>query len=96
MPAGYPQFLLNDQTREGMAFEVEDSEPWRDALGRSLLATNAAMPSIAKYQEFPLAASDGDANPLRLNIAFDDRYFMASNELNLIYTLLLANEERLD
>jgi hypothetical protein len=58
-----------------------------------LLATNAAMPPIAKYQEFPWAASVGEANPLRLDIVFDDRYFMASNELNLLNTLLLANEQ---
>lgn len=93
VPAGYSQFLHNDQTREGTAFEVEDAELWRDSLGRSLLATSAVMPPIAKYQEFPWAASVGEANPLRLDIAFDDRYFMASNELNLLNTLLLAKEE---
>jgi len=27
---------------------------------------------------------------------FDDRYFMASNELNLLNTLLLGNSEGLD
>jgi hypothetical protein len=93
VPTGYLQFLHNDETREGTVFEVQDPDLWRDALGRSLLATNAAMPPIAKYQEFPWAASVGEANPLRLDIVFDDRYFMASNELNLLNTLLLANEQ---
>lgn len=92
VPAGYLQFLHNDETREGRAYEVEDPDHWRDGLAQSLLATTAVMPPIAKYQEFPWAASVGDANPLRLDIAFDDRYFMASNELNLLNTLLLANE----
>jgi hypothetical protein len=31
-------------------------------------------------------------NSLKLDLAFDDRYFMASNELNLLNTLLLAEE----
>lgn len=90
LPTGYLQFLHNDETRNGRAFEVEDPDQWRDALGQSLLASSAVMPPIAKYQEFPWAASVGEANPLRLDIAFDDRYFMASNELNLLNTLLLS------
>jgi hypothetical protein len=92
LPAGYLQFLHTDDTRNGRAFEVEDPDLWRDALGQSLLASSAVMPPIAKYQEFPWAASVGDPNPLRLDIAFDDRYFMASNELNLLNTLLLSAE----
>lgn len=92
MPIGYLQFLHNDETREGRAFEVDDPDLWRDALAQSLLASSAVMPPIAKYQEFPWAASVGEANPLRLDLAFDDRYFMASNELNLLNTLLLSNE----
>lgn len=92
IPTGYLQFLHDDKTREGVAFQVQDPELWRDALGRTLLATNASMPPIARYQTYPWAASVGEANPLRLDIAFDDRYFMASNELNLLNTLLLSNE----
>ena len=34
------------------------------------------------------AASVGEPNPLKLHTVFDDRYFMASNELNLLNTLL--------
>lgn len=54
------------------------------------MATGAVMPPIPKYQSFPWAASVGQANPLRLDLVFDDRYFMASNELNLLNTLLLS------
>ena len=92
MPIGYLQFLHNDETREGRAFEVDDPDLWRDALAQSLLASSAIMPPIAKYQEFPWAAAVGQANPLRLDLVFDDRYFMASNELNLLNMLLLSNE----
>jgi hypothetical protein len=31
--------------------------------------------------------------PLKLGLVFDDRYFMASNELNLLNTLLLSSSE---
>lgn len=90
IPIGYMQFLHNEETREGKGFEVEDPELWRDALAQSLMASSAVMPPIAKYRDFPWAASVGETNPLRLDIAFDDRYFMASNELNLLNTLLLS------
>jgi hypothetical protein len=49
------------------------------------------MPPIPRYAEFPWAASVDNANPLKLDTVFDDRYFMASSELNLLNTLLLAD-----
>jgi hypothetical protein len=50
------------------------------------------MPPVARYAEFPWAASIGNADPLKQSLVFDDRYFMASNELNLLNTLLLSEE----
>lgn len=50
------------------------------------------MPPIASYESFPWAAAVGEVSPLKLDTVFDDRYFMASNELNLLNTLLLASE----
>ena len=40
-------------------------------------------------------AAIGKVDPLKLDLVFDDRYFMASNELNLLNVLLLAKEEHL-
>jgi hypothetical protein len=48
------------------------------------------MPPIACYRSFPWCASVGVAEPLKLSLVFDDRYFMASNELILLNTLLLS------
>ena len=93
VPSGYVQFMAVDREKEGRPVEVIDPEIWRDALARGLAATSAVMPPIPRYAEFPWAASVGDANPLKLDTAFDDRYFMASNELNLLNTLLLADSE---
>ncbi|MBE0548489.1 MAG: hypothetical protein IH627_12760 [Rubrivivax sp.] len=39
------------------------------------------------------ATAVGEVSPLRLDLVFDDRYFMASNELNLLNTLLLAKSD---
>ena len=62
---------------------------WRDALGASLSASSALIPPIAKVETFPWAAAVGRVDPLHLEQVFDDRYFMASNELNLLNTLML-------
>lgn len=92
IPTGYIQFMGLDRESESRPFETEDPQMWRDALARGLAARSAVMPPIALYSEFPWAASVGEANPLKLDTVFDDRYFMASNDLNLLNTLLLADE----
>lgn len=91
VPSGYVQFMAVDRQLEGRPFEVVDPDIWRDGLAQGLAATNAVIPPIPRYAEFPWAASVGNANPLNLDTVFDDRYFMASNELNLLNTLLLAD-----
>jgi hypothetical protein len=90
VPTGYAQFVYNDEVVEGRRFTTSEPELWRDALARSLGATSAVMPPIPHFESFPWAASVGQVNPLKLDLVFDDRYFMASNELNLLNTLLLG------
>lgn len=92
VPTGYIQFMARDRRLDGEQFEVEDPGSWRDALAQSLSATSAVMPPIPRYAEYPWAASVGNANPLKLDTVFDNKYFMASNEMNLLNTLLLAAE----
>jgi hypothetical protein len=65
---------------------------WRDGLTQGLSAGAAVMPPISRYAEFPWAASVGNGNPLKLDTVFDDLFFMASSELNLLNTLLLADD----
>lgn len=90
VPAGYLQFIHTDDARQGQPFQLYEPDIWCGALARSLMATSAVMPPIPRYHSFPWAASVGQANPLRLDLVFDDRYFMASSELNLLNTLLLS------
>jgi hypothetical protein len=93
VPTGYAQFLNTSDTTEGHPFYLENPELWLEALAGSLSATSAIIPPLPRFQAFPWAASVGNANPLRLDQVFDDRYFMASNEMNLLNTLLLAASE---
>ena len=91
VPTGYVQFMSVERQDEGRPFEVDEPVIWQTGLAQGLSATSAVMPPIPRYAEFPWAASVGNANPLKLDTVFDDRYFMASNELNLLNTLLLAD-----
>lgn len=93
VPSGYLQFSQTEQSRAGVAFELDDAELWLGALAKSLNAGSATMPPIARYRSFPWCASVGSVEPLNLAQVFDDRYFMASNELNLLNTLLLSERE---
>lgn len=90
LPAGYFQFLHAETHDEGQRFRLDDPEQWKEALGRTLNARAAVMPPLPEYESFPWAAAVGEVNPLQLDLVFNDRYFMASNELNLLNTLLLA------
>lgn len=90
LPASLAQFMYPDDIDDILSFRLDDESLWQKALGRSLNAGSAAMPPIASYASFPWATSVGEVSPLRLDTVFDDRYFMASNELNLLNTLLLA------
>lgn len=54
------------------------------------------LPVVVRYEEFPYAVALGVEDPARLRYVFDDRYFMASTESNLLTTLLLADEECAD
>ncbi|GGY69032.1 helicase [Pseudoduganella albidiflava] len=90
VPAGYLQFMQAEVANSGLFFELRDSDLWLNALSKSLCVGSAAMPPIARYRSFPWCAVVGVVEPLRLAQVFDDRYFMASNELNLLNTLLLS------
>ena len=96
LPAGYAQFVRTAMADGGSSgsgsFRCEDPEAWRDALGGALMGGTAVVPAVARYESFPWAAVVGRVDPLRLGQVFDDRYFMASSEMNLLNVLLL--EER--
>lgn len=93
VPVAYTQFMTSRDRLEDRRNHLVEPELWRDALGRVLTGNGSVMPPIARYEEFPWVAAVGQIDPLRLDVVFDDRYFMASNELNLLNTILLAETQ---
>ncbi|MFB2935569.1 helicase-related protein [Aerosakkonemataceae cyanobacterium BLCC-F154] len=93
LPLDYPHFwsehLEEDISRKKV---LEDPEVWRNALGRSLTPQGLVMPVVAQYQSFPWVAAIGRRVFAQLETTFDDRYFMASSELNLLNTMLFEDE----
>ncbi|MBE9020567.1 helicase, partial [Chroococcidiopsidales cyanobacterium LEGE 13417] len=93
LPLDYPHFW-REQLEEDTRFqELEDPEIWRSSLGRALISQGLVMPVVGQYQSFPWAAVVGYRLTAGLTTLFGDRYFMASNELNLLNTVLLEDEE---
>lgn len=92
LPTAYAQFVRPVRAHDDKPQALKEPEMWRDALGRTLSASNAVMPAIPRYDGMPWVAGVGQTNPLKLDVVFDDRYFMASNELNLLNTLLLVEQ----
>ncbi|MEQ8467884.1 helicase-related protein [Coleofasciculus sp. E1-EBD-02] len=92
LPLDYPHFWI-EQLEETIREQVlEDPEIWKNALGRSLTPQGLVMPVIAQYRSFPWVAVAGQRVFAQLETVFDDRYFMASSELNLLNTILLEDE----
>lgn len=87
VPQDYARFWKDGP--DGRKPTLEDEEAWRDSLGRCLSTTRNVMPVIPRYADIPYAAIAGAHDPARLDWVFDDRYFAASHELNLLNTLLL-------
>jgi hypothetical protein len=92
LPLDYPHFWI-EQLDDGIREQVlEDPQTWRNALGRCLTPQGLVMPVVAQYQSFPWVAVAGRRVFGQLETIFDDHYFMASSELNLLNTILLEDE----
>ncbi len=93
MPAAYAQFVTRTSEQDDRVKPLSEPDLWREGLGRALSSSASVMPAIPRYDEFPWAAGVGETNPLKFDLVFDDRYFMASSELNLLNTLLLTDSQ---
>jgi hypothetical protein len=90
VPAGYQ--IWHQKKQSGKRLSIREAEEWHDELAATLGSWNA-MPAVPVYRLFPWVAAVGNINPTNLDLVFDDRYFMASNELNLLNTLLLSRAQ---
>lgn len=91
VPVDYARFWKPGP--DGRPPSLEDEEAWRDSLGRCLSSTRNVLPVIPRFADIPYAAIVGEQDPARLDLVFDDRYVAASNELNLLNTILLAEQD---
>lgn len=89
LPLNYPQFCRTVIEGSERAANLKYAEEWKEALSRTMPHAGHYIPIIAEYESFPFVISLGSPDPARLDIIFDDRYFMASTELNLLNTILL-------
>jgi hypothetical protein len=77
----------------GKAFRLVQPEHWLDALVRGAYANTAVashQPVLPRFDGRPFLVFSAQGDPTGLRRAFDDRYFMASSELNLLNTILFV------
>lgn len=89
VPLDYARFWKKDAN--GRMPSLGDEGAWRDSLAGCLGTTCEVLPVIPRYADIPYAAIVGEQDPARLDLVFDDRYLAASNELNLLNTILLSD-----
>lgn len=94
LPVDYTRFAqppaAGDDARQG---RLEEPEIWLEGLTRSATATvspSGISPVLPYYKAHPYVALLARGDATGLERVFDDRYFMASTELNLLNTLLFA------
>jgi hypothetical protein len=88
VPIDYARFRRAGS--DGRLPSLGEHEEWRDALASCLALGKDVVPVVAHYQDIPFVATGGVPDPGRFGLIFDDRYLAASNELNLLNTILLA------
>lgn len=89
VPLDYSRFWKKDANGR-LPSLGDDESTWRDSLGACLATTGEVLPVIPRYDDIPYAAVIGEHDPARLDLIFDNRYLAASNELNLLNMILLA------
>jgi hypothetical protein len=99
LPIDYASICYEDGEHGRQLRPVEaDAHPlWHDGLLRimnSLAIVDSIEPVIPRYEEQPFLVIRTEGDPTGLDRAFDDRYFMASTELNLLNTLLFVESGR--
>jgi hypothetical protein len=95
LPADYERFCRQPagEERAGEQFRLADPEHWLEVLRRAAGANTAlaaSFPVLPYFDGRPFLMVVAPGDPTGLQRAFDDRYFMASSELNLLNTLLFV------
>jgi hypothetical protein len=95
LPADYERFCAPPPGEEhtGTRFRLAEPAQWLESLGRAGSANSALaahFPVLPYFDGRPFLVMVPHGDPTGLERAFDDRYFMASSELNLLNTILFV------
>jgi hypothetical protein len=95
LPLDYERFctLPPGEEHTGTRFRLAEPERWLEALSRAAGAQtslSAQFPVLPYFDGRPFLALTAHGDPTGLARTFDDRYFMASSELNLLNTILFV------
>jgi hypothetical protein len=98
LPVDYASFCYEEgeHGRQVRPLEADEHALWHDGMLRvvnSLSAVESVEPVIPRYEAHPFLVVETTGDPTGLARAFDNRYFMASTELNLLNTLLFVASE---
>ena len=99
LPVDHVRFCRSANRDDGdgrdRVHRVQEPEAWLEALGRCAAAEvtpSALLPVLPYFKSYPFAVVVARGDATGLARVFDDRYFMASTELNLLNTLLFVSE----
>jgi hypothetical protein len=98
LPIDYASFCYEEgeHGRELRPPEADEHPLWHDGMLRvvnTVAGVEAVEPVIPRYEEQPFLVVETSGDPTGLARAFDNRYFMASTELNLLNTLLFVDSD---
>jgi len=92
LPLDWPLGGSGDQA-SASARGPKHAEDWYTGLRGALGGRGQIFPVVPEYEDVPFAASISSGAPALFAQAMASNYFMASNELNLLNTLLLAGSD---
>ena len=96
LPVDYTRFCRpSADNPDEEAGRLQEPDAWLEGLGRAAAAAvspTSISPVLPYYTAHPYIALIARGDPTGLARTFDDRYFMASTELNLLNTLLFVEE----
>jgi len=96
LPVDYTRFCRpSAEDRDELAERLQQPDAWLEGLGGAAAAAvsaTAISPVLRYYAAHPYVVLITRGDPTGFVRTFDDRYFMASTELNLLNTLLFVDE----